>query len=147
MHVSQALAKSQLHRAAFEQKARELYVENLSLKTAQKKTHSRDSGPPPAALSNFVSKVTKAGQKLTVLFDLWPSCEAFKASERLNIDLWSMRRYMNTHEEWKASQAEVFDCMPDLEDEKYEALAEAMGSVSWICTEVSTTSSSSVVCS
>ena len=58
-----------------------------------------------------------------------------------------MRCYTNTREERKASQAEVFDCMPDLEDEKYEALAEAMGSVSWIHTKVSTTSSSSVVCS
>ena len=147
MHVSQALAKSQLHRAALEQKARELYIENLSLKTAQKKTRSRDGGPPPAALSDLISEVTKAGQKLTVLFDLWPSREAFKASKRPNIDLWSMRRYANAHEERKASQAEIFDSMPDLEDEKYEALAKAMGSVSWIRTKVSTTSSSSAVCS
>ena len=87
MHVLQTLAKSQLHRVALEQKAHELYIENLSLKTAQKKTCSRNGGPPPAALSNFVSKVTKAEQKLTVLFDLWPSCEAFKASECPNIDL------------------------------------------------------------
>ena len=104
----------------------------MALKAAQKKTRVRDGGPPPAGLADFVDDVQKTGQKITVLFDLWPKRDAFKATRRPNIDLWDMRRYAGEREERKASQAEVFDAMPDFTDEKYKPLAAAMGLVIWI---------------
>ncbi|GJE99450.1 hypothetical protein PsYK624_157140 [Phanerochaete sordida] len=130
--LRKALRDSQRHVVRIQEKLREIYVENLTLKGAAAKRRDREGGPCPPELMSVRDDVKRAAQKTVVCYDAWPSKSAFKATKRPRVDPLSPSRYASENGDSKAKQAEIFDALPDLEDERLVNLKRSMGRVSWI---------------
>lgn len=129
----------QEHNTRLQRKVRDLHLSVKSYEEAEKKRRKRGKGTPPSpALAQYTDVLTRAAQRHSILYDLWPNKAAFNVSENPGVDPFTEERYRNAAATKMAHASEIYLAIGDMTTPPARGLERYMGKIAWIRTFVRT---------
>ena len=109
-----------------------------SYEDAEKKRRKRGKGIPPSpGLTLYTDVLTRAAQRHSILYDLWPNQAALDAATKNPaVNPFTDERYRNAATAKAARISEIYLAIGDIENPPARGLERYMGKVTWVRTFV-----------